>query len=91
MDNLELDPVVLETTATVIELYCSKQKSIIDSYLSNASSLTSEWTDDQTIGPLLDEIRRINSSLTEVMDEVRATYPKYFRDKAEQIRNRPKM
>lgn len=91
MDVLDLDPVVLESTATIVEGYCNRQKSIMDDYLRNTSSLSSEWTDDQTLGPLLEEIKRMKSSVTSIMDEIRATYPKYFRDKAEQIRNRPKM
>ena len=91
MDVLDLDPVVLESTATIVEGYCNRQKSIMDDYLRNTSSLSSEWTDDQTLGPLLEEIKRMKSSVTNIMDEIRATYPKYFRDKAEQIRNRPKM
>lgn len=91
MDILDLDPTVLESTATIVEGYCNRQKSIMDEYLSSISSLSSEWTDDQTLGPLLEEIKRMKSSVTTIMDEISATYPKYFRDKAEQIRNRPKM
>lgn len=91
MDILDLDPAVLESTATIVEGYCNRQKSIMDEYLSSTSSLSSEWTDDQTLGQLLEGIKRMKSSVTTIMDEIRATYPKYFRDKAEQIRNRPKM
>lgn len=90
MDVLDLDPAVLEATAAIVEGYCNRQKSIMDDYLSSASSLSSEWTDDQTLGPLLEEIKRMKNNVITLMDEIRATYPRYFRDKAEQIRNRPK-
>ncbi len=91
MDILDLDPAVLETTATIIEGYCGRQKTIMAEYLSCANSLSAEWTDDQTLGPLLEEIRRMRSSVITLMDEISGTYPRYFRDKAEQIRNRPRM
>ena len=90
MDVLDLDPAVLESTAAIVEGYCNRKKSIIDDYLSSTSSLSSDWTDDQTLGPLLEEIKRMKNNVTTLMDEIRATYPRYFRDKAEQIRNRPK-
>ena len=91
MDVLDLDPAVLDSTASIVEGYCSRQKAIMDDYLREAASLSSEWTDDQTLGPLLEEIRRMRNSVTTVMDEISARYPKYFREKAEQIRQRPTM
>ena len=90
MDVLDLDPAVLEATATIIEGYCAKQQSIMDEYLSKTSALSSEWTDDQTLGTLLAEIRRLRDDVTNVMDQIKSAYPGYFRSKAEQIRSRPK-
>ena len=90
MDGFDLVPAVLESTAAIVEGYCNRQKSIMDDYLSSTSSLSSDWTDDQTLGPLLEEIKRMRNNVTTLMDEIRATYPRYFRDKAEQIRNRTK-
>jgi len=90
MDILDLDPEVLDATASVIEGYCNRQKSIMDEYLSNTSSLSSEWTDDKTLGPLLEEIKTLKNSVVTLMDEIKSKYPAYFRGKAEVIRNRPK-
>lgn len=90
MDVLDLDPSVLDATATIVESYCNRQKSVMDDYLSSTSSLSSEWTDDQTLGTLLEEIKRMRNNVITLMDEIMATYPRYFKDKAEQIRNRPK-
>ena len=89
MDVLHFDPEVLEGVAAVIEGYCARQKSIMDDYLRNVSSLSSEWTDDKTLGTLLEEIVQMKLSVVTLMDEIKRVYPKYFRDKAEQIRNRP--
>lgn len=91
MDILDINPEVLESTASIIEGYCNKQKSIMDGYLSETSSLSSDWADDQTLGPLLEEIKQMKNSVEGVMDQILSTYPAYFRGKAEQIRNRPKM
>ena len=90
MSNIEIDPEVLDTTATIVEGYCNRQKTIMEDYLSNASALASDWTDDKTLGPLLEEIRTIKNNVTTLMDEIRTKYPRYFREKAEEIRNRPK-
>lgn len=91
MDNLDLNPEALESTASIVEGYCNKQKAIMDGYLGQTSSLSSDWTDDQTLGPLLEEIKQMKNSVERIMNEILSTYPKYFRGKAEQIRNRPKM
>lgn len=89
MDALKLDPQVLEDTAAQITNYCVTQNQVMDDYLSRMSSLQNEWTDDQTIGPLLEEIRLLKSSIINLMNEIHTIYPNYFREKAEQIRRRP--
>ena len=89
MDALKLDPQVLEDTAAQITNYCVIQNQVMDDYLSRMSSLQNEWTDDQTIGPLLEEIRLLKSSIINLMNEIHTIYPNYFREKAEQIRRRP--
>lgn len=79
MDVFDLNPEVLETTATIVEGYCKKQCEIMDDYMSYISSLSSEWDDDVTMGKLLEEIRQMRHSVENVMDEIRANYPGYFR------------
>lgn len=91
MELLKLDPEVLEATATIIENYCNRQKNIMDAYLSRTSSLSSEWSDDQTFGSLISEITVLKNTVIGIMDEILSTYPRYFRGKADQIRNRPRM
>ncbi|MDE6435209.1 MAG: hypothetical protein K2L07_13375 [Lachnospiraceae bacterium] len=90
MDILDLNPEVLESTASIIEGYCNRQKSIMADYLSSTASLSSDWTDDQTLGSMLEEIKQMKNAVEGVMDEILTAYPNYFRSKAEQIRNRPK-
>ena len=90
MDILDLNPEVLEATATIIEGYCGRQKMLMEAYVKNTEGLSFEWTDDQTMGLLLDEIKHLRDNVEETMDEILAFYPGYFRDKAEQIRRRPK-
>lgn len=90
MNILKLDPNVLEQTADIIELYCLKQMEIMDSYLKNISYLTNEWEDDETLGKIIEEIRILKSQVGTVMDEINEVYPKYFKEKAEFIRRRPK-
>ena len=90
MEVFDLNPDALETTASVVELYCTKQRETMTDYLSNITSLNTEWEDDQTMGMLLEEIRQMKQSVESLMDEIRSYYPGFFRQKAEQIRNRPK-
>ena len=91
MDIFDLNPEVLDTTAAIIEGYCGKQREIMQDYLSNVSSLTTEWDDDKTMGGLLQEIRQMKQSVEALMDDIRSVYPDFFRRKAEQIRRRPKL
>ncbi len=90
MDILDLDPEVLDVTASIVEGYCDRQASIMNEYVSNTSALSSEWTDDQTFGLLLDEVKRLKDSVVTLMEEIRGKYPQYFRERANYIRNRPK-
>jgi len=91
MDLLSLDPKVLEDTADMIKRYCYIQKELMNAYLNRTSNLNSEWTDEETIQPLLEEIRMLNAKVTALMEEIEAYYPSYFLRKAEEIRLRPRM
>ena len=91
MTVLDLDPDVLDTTATIVEGYCRKQQEIMESYLRNTASLSYEWTDDKTLGTLLEEIKALRNRVAEVMNTICQIYPPYFKEKAEEIRRRPTM
>lgn len=91
MDELKLDPQVLENTADLIVLYCLKQKSIMDEYLRQISRLQNEWDDDQTFGKVIQEIRQLQKSVNDIMDMIRYKYPQYFKQLAQNIRERPKL
>lgn len=90
MDILDLNPEVLESTASIIESYCNRQKGIMSDYVHDVSALSGDWSDDRTLGPLLEEISQMERTVESIMDEIVTTYPSYFRNKAEHIRNRPK-
>ena len=91
MDELKLDPQVLENTASLIIIYCQKQKLIMDEYLRQISRLQGEWDDDQTIGKIIQEIRQLEKSVNDIMDMIRYKYPEYFKQLAQNIRQRPKL
>ena len=61
MENLETSPEALESAANIVDAYCRTQKSVMDTYLRNATSMQSEWVDDKTLGSLLEEIRHLNT------------------------------
>ena len=60
MDEMTLDPNVLDATADIIVIYCNKQKLIMDEYMRKMQSLSYEWQDDETIGDR--KSTRLNSS-----------------------------
>lgn len=91
MDNLDLNPDALETTAKIIEGYCYQQIGIMDSYLREVNALRGEWDDDRTMGNLVEEIMNMRNRVQLVMEEILSQYPAYFRRKAELIRTRPSM
>lgn len=91
MDELKLDPQVLENTASLIIIYCQKQKLIMDEYLRQISRLQGEWDDDQTFGKVIQEIRQLEKSVNDIMDMIRYKYPEYFKQLAQNIRQRPKL
>lgn len=90
-DIMNLNPDVLDNIADIIEKYILMQNKIIEDYVGNMHNLQREWDDDETIGKILDEIRLIVNEILDVEDEILKTYPKYFRERAEEIRKRPKL
>ena len=88
-DIMNLNPDVLENVADVIEKYISIQNKTIEDYVDRMHNLQREWDDDETIGKILNEIRLIVNVITDIEDEILKTYPKYFRERAQEIRKRP--
>ncbi len=89
MDELTLDADVLLDTAEVIGEYCDLQKSTIEEYYANIMSLQAEWCDDDSFGSMVADIASLKARLVSIFDEIRTTYPQYFREKAQYILTRP--
>lgn len=89
-DIMNLNPDVLDNVADAIEKYIFLQNKIIDEYVDNMHGLQKDWDDAETIGKVLFEIRQIVKTIIDVEDEILRVYPKYFREKANEIRMRPK-
>ena len=89
-DNiLDLDAESLFSLADIIDGYCAKQREIINVYYAQIMALESEWRDDETFGGIANEVVKLRTELTKVLDEIYYTYPKYFRQKAQSILERP--
>lgn len=91
MDNLILNAEALLKIADIISAYCKEQQETIDDYYSDILSLESEWRDDETFGAIVEEIKILRANVTVIIDEINATYPRYFREKAQYISERPSM
>lgn len=89
MDNLLLDAENLFLTSDIVDNYCAKQREIINVYYAQIMALENEWQDDKTFGSVVEEIKRLRTQLLAVIEEIKMTYPKYFREKARQIIERP--
>ena len=59
------------------------------SYLKNIMSLSNEWKDDETFYKLFYMVTEMNSKVVTIMEQIDIS-AKYFRNKAEQIENRPR-
>lgn len=90
MDNLLLDAETLFSTADIVDNYCARQRETINVYYAQIMALESEWEDDETFGGIVEEIRRLRSQTLAIIEQVHTTYPKYFRERAQQIIARPK-
>lgn len=89
MDNLTLDAEALFAIADVIDSYCAKQRETINVYYAQIMALEYEWRDDETFGAITEEIKILKSQVLVILDEIYSIYPKYFRNKAQQILERP--
>ena len=86
---LSFDDKVLDDTANSIERYSMVQSAVMQNYFTSISTLAGDWTDDHTFGTVLEEISTLNNSLQGILESICQEYPRYFRAKAEDIRNRP--
>ena len=50
MDDLVLDADLLFNIADIIEVYCAKQREVVNVYHAQIMALESEWRDDETFG-----------------------------------------
>lgn len=91
MSNLTVDAEALFSTAEVIASYCAKQRETINVYYAQILALESEWQDDKTFGSIVEEITKLRNQTLTIIDEIYNTYPKYFRQRAQMILERPIM
>ena len=89
MDILQLDPEALREVARSIKEYCAIQKDLIDGYLSQVSSLSGEWSDDETMGKLIEHISMLSNRVNSLMEQILSVYPSYFEERADYINSRP--
>lgn len=89
MDELILDPDALSNIADILDGYCAKQREIVNVFYAQIMALESEWRDDETFGSLVEELDSLRAQAISILDEVYETYPKYFRQRAQQILERP--
>lgn len=89
MDDLVLDADTLFGIADVIDGYCAKQREVVNVYYAQIMALESEWRDDETFGSLIEELNSLKTQALALIEEVYENYPKYFRNRAQQILERP--
>ena len=89
IDEIQIDAEALNMTANIIAIYTKKQKDVMRDFLSKFTALIPNWNDDETFSPLINEINRLRNEVTTQMEIIEATYPSYFRAKAESITSRP--
>ena len=89
MDDLVLDADLLFNIADIIEVYCAKQREVVNVYHAQIMALESEWRDDETFGTMVEELNALRTQALAILEEVYETYPKYFRTRAQQILERP--
>lgn len=89
MDDLILDSESLFNIADIIDAYCAKQREVVNVYYAQIMALESEWRDDDTFGAMVEELNVLRTEAIAILEEVYATYPKYFRARAQRILERP--
>ena len=89
MDDLVLDAESLFNIADVIDGYCAKQREVVNVYYAQIMALESEWRDDETFGSMVEELTSLRNKAIAAIEEVYEVYPKYFRNRAQQILDRP--
>ncbi len=90
MDDLVLDANTLFSIADIIDGYCARQREVVNVYYAQIMALESEWRDDETFETLVEELDVLRAQAIAIIDEVYETYPKYFRQRAQHILERPR-
>lgn len=90
MSELIQDPEKMELIALLIARYCKSQTEIMSELVHNIKSLSGSWDDEQTFGAMSECVELLEKNFNVGLEKLGKYGSKYFGDRAEEIRKRPK-
>lgn len=86
IDEMKIDPNVLEYTRVLIDGYIKKQQNLLVEYRSKIHSLGQAWNDDSGYGEMEKKVERFIKNSVEVLETINTTYKKFLWDEVIDIR-----
>lgn len=86
IDEMKIDPNVLEFTRVLIDRYIKKQQTLLTEYHSKIRSLAQAWNDDSGYGEMEKKIELFTKNSVETLETINTTYRKFLWDEVIDIR-----
>jgi len=86
IDEMKIDPNVIEFTRVLIERYIRKQQTLLTEYNSKIRSLGQSWNDDTGFGEMEKKVELFTKNSVEVLENISTTYRKFLWDEVIDIR-----
>ena len=86
IDEMKIDPNVIEFTRVLIERYIRKQQTLLTEYNSKIRSLGQSWNDDTGFGETEKKVELFTKNSVEVLENISTTYRKFLWDEVIDIR-----
>lgn len=86
IDEMKIDPDVIEYTRVLIERYIRKQQTLLTEYNSKIRSLGQSWNDDTGFGEMEKKVELFTKNSVEVLENISTTYRKFLWDEVIDIR-----
>lgn len=86
IDEMKIDPNVLELTRVFIDRYIRKQQDLLREYHSKIRQLGQAWNDDLGFGEMEKSVDRFTENSIETLETISTTYRKFLWDEVIDIR-----
>ena len=86
LDQMKIDPNVIEFFISVIDNYSREQEEILNDYISKMKRIYNDWDDPEGYVEMMKEMEHVSKKSIKILEQIRTTYKKFYYDEVLDIR-----